>query len=51
MRSERAMSVDPPGCQDIDDAMHVTRKPNGKLEVRYGRLEVEVEVKKVGFEL
>ena len=27
------MSVDPPGCQDIDDAMHVTRKTNGKLEV------------------
>lgn len=28
------MSVDPPGCQDIDDAMHVRRKGNGKLEVR-----------------
>ncbi|CAN0508354.1 unnamed protein product, partial [Scytosiphon promiscuus] len=34
LRRERAMSVDPPGCQDIDDAMHVTRKPDGKLEVR-----------------
>jgi len=34
LRGERAMSVDPPGCQDIDDAMHVTRKPDGKLEVR-----------------
>lgn len=33
LRAERAMSVDPPGCQDIDDAMHITRKPNGKLEV------------------
>lgn len=33
LRGERVMSVDPPGCQDIDDAMHVTRKPNGKLEV------------------
>lgn len=32
-RAERVMSVDPPGCQDIDDAMHITRKPNGKLEV------------------
>lgn len=34
MRGARAMSVDPPGCQDIDDAMHVRRKPDGKLEVR-----------------
>ncbi|CAM9323899.1 unnamed protein product [Ectocarpus sp. 12 AP-2014] len=33
LRKERAMSVDPPGCQDIDDAMHVKRKPNGKLEI------------------
>lgn len=33
LRGERIISVDPPGCQDIDDAMHVTRKPNGKLEV------------------
>ncbi|CAM9652144.1 unnamed protein product [Ectocarpus fasciculatus] len=33
LRRERAMSVDPPGCQDIDDAMHVKRKPNGKLEI------------------
>ena len=35
LRRERAISVDPPGCQDIDDAMHVTRKPNGKLQVWY----------------
>lgn len=34
LRREQTMSVDPPGCQDIDDAMHITRKPNGKLEVR-----------------
>ncbi|CAM9312557.1 unnamed protein product, partial [Scytosiphon promiscuus] len=33
LRRERAMSVDPPGCQDIDDAMHVTRKPDGRLEI------------------
>ncbi|CAM9283256.1 unnamed protein product, partial [Ectocarpus sp. 12 AP-2014] len=33
LRKERAMSVDPPGCQDIDDAMHVKTKPNGKLEI------------------
>ena len=26
-------SVDPPGCQDIDDALSVRRLPNGNLEV------------------
>lgn len=43
MRAERAMSVDPPGCQDIDDAMHITRKPNGKLEVGDARSLVYVK--------
>ncbi len=27
-------SVDPPGCKDIDDALHVRRLPNGNWEVR-----------------
>ena len=27
------MSIDPPGCKDIDDALHVRRLPNGNLEV------------------
>ena len=39
LRGERTMSIDPPGCQDIDDAMHVTRKPNGKLQVWCGWLQ------------
>jgi exoribonuclease R len=26
-------SVDPPGCKDIDDALHVRELPNGNLEV------------------
>lgn len=26
-------SVDPPGCKDIDDALHVRRLPNGNREV------------------
>lgn len=26
-------SVDPPGCTDIDDALHCRRLPNGRLEV------------------
>ena len=27
-------SVDPPGCTDIDDALHCRRLDNGNLEVR-----------------
>lgn len=26
-------SIDPPGCQDIDDALHASRMPNGNYEV------------------
>ena len=26
-------SIDPPGCQDIDDALHAGRRPNGNYEV------------------
>ena len=26
-------SVDPPGCKDIDDALHVRPLPNGNLEM------------------
>ena len=26
-------SIDPPGCQDIDDALHARKLPNGNLEV------------------
>lgn len=26
-------SVDPPGCKDIDDALHVRRLPNGNFEL------------------
>jgi exosome complex exonuclease DIS3/RRP44 len=26
-------SVDPPGCKDIDDALHARRLPNGNVEV------------------
>lgn len=28
-------SVDPPGCKDIDDALHTRLLPNGNFEVRY----------------
>ncbi|CAM9108734.1 unnamed protein product [Discosporangium mesarthrocarpum] len=33
LRGVRVVSVDPPGCQDIDDAMHVRALGNGRLEV------------------
>lgn len=26
-------SVDPPGCKDIDDALHIRQLPNGNLEL------------------
>jgi len=31
--SRHIFSVDPPGCQDIDDTMHTTILPNGDVEV------------------
>jgi exosome complex exonuclease DIS3/RRP44 len=30
----RVMSVDPPGCKDIDDALHAHKLPNGNFEAR-----------------
>ena len=32
-RGKRVVSIDPPGCTDIDDALHVERLPSGNLEV------------------
>jgi len=32
-RDKLICSIDPPGCQDIDDALHATRLPNGNFEV------------------
>lgn len=32
MRDEIVCSIDPPGCQDIDDALHAKRLPNGNIE-------------------
>ncbi|OQS06525.1 DIS3-like exonuclease 1, partial [Thraustotheca clavata] len=31
--THRVFSVDPPGCQDIDDAMSITQLPNGNYEL------------------
>ncbi|RHY74178.1 hypothetical protein DYB30_009220, partial [Aphanomyces astaci] len=31
--THRVFSVDPPGCQDIDDAMSISRLPNGHLQL------------------
>lgn len=33
--SRRIFSVDPPGCQDIDDTMHAEVLPNGDIEGKY----------------
>ena len=33
LRDYCIFSVDPPGCQDIDDTMHARRLPNGLIEV------------------
>ncbi|KAJ2933461.1 hypothetical protein H1R20_g3629, partial [Candolleomyces eurysporus] len=32
LRSFTICSIDPPGCQDIDDALHARRLPNGNIE-------------------
>jgi hypothetical protein len=32
-REEIIFSVDPPGCRDIDDALHVKELPNGNYEL------------------
>jgi exosome complex exonuclease DIS3/RRP44 len=33
LRSLNVCSVDPPGCKDIDDALHCIKLPNGNFEV------------------
>lgn len=33
LRDYNVMSIDPPGCKDIDDALHVRHLPNGNIEV------------------
>lgn len=35
LRALDICSVDPPGCTDIDDALHCRDLPNGNLEVLY----------------
>ncbi|PKI85124.1 Dis3p [Malassezia vespertilionis] len=33
LREENICSIDPPGCQDIDDALHAKELPNGNIQV------------------
>ncbi|WFD41935.1 exosome catalytic subunit dis3 [Malassezia psittaci] len=33
LRDEQICSIDPPGCQDIDDALHAKQLPNGNIQV------------------
>ncbi|KAL6523030.1 Exosome complex exonuclease RRP44 A [Orobanche minor] len=42
LRHLRVFSVDPPGCKDIDDALHCTLLPNGHFEV--GEMTPEAEI-------
>ena len=35
LRSFNVVSIDPPGCKDIDDALHCIKLPNGNFEVYY----------------
>jgi hypothetical protein len=34
LRHLRVCSVDPPGCTDIDDALHCLERPDGTFEVK-----------------
>lgn len=34
LRSLCVCSIDPPGCTDIDDALHVLKLPNGNYQVK-----------------
>jgi len=40
--SRRVFSVDPPGCQDIDDTMHAEVLPNGDIEGENWRKQLRV---------
>jgi exosome complex exonuclease DIS3/RRP44 len=33
LRKTRVFSIDPPGCKDIDDALHLIELPNGNYEI------------------
>jgi exosome complex exonuclease DIS3/RRP44 len=33
LRATNVVSIDPPGCKDIDDALHCVTLPNGNFEV------------------
>ncbi len=33
LRHIAVVSIDPPGCKDIDDALHCRKLPNGNFEV------------------
>ena len=40
LRGLSVCSVDPPGCTDIDDALHCRDLPNGNLEVGHSCMEI-----------
>lgn len=44
LRSLNIVSIDPPGCTDIDDALHFRQLPNGNMEVGVHIADVTLQV-------
>ncbi|ONL93262.1 Exosome complex exonuclease RRP44 homolog A [Zea mays] len=49
LRQVRVFSVDPPGCRDIDDALHCTLLPNGNFEVGVHVCSLRADVERLAF--
>jgi exosome complex exonuclease DIS3/RRP44 len=49
LRSELICSIDPPGCTDIDDALHVRLLPNGNYQIGVHIADVSHYVKEGSF--
>ena len=46
LRNKNTFSIDPPGCKDIDDAIHVEKKNNGNIEIGIHIADVSHFIKK-----
>ncbi|KAK6924586.1 PIN domain [Dillenia turbinata] len=49
LRHLRVFSVDPPGCKDIDDALHCTILPSGNFEVGVHICSLRSDVERLAF--
>ena len=45
LRELSVCSVDPPGCTDIDDALHCRDLPNGNLEVGHSCMDIHTHTR------